>query len=79
MLREFITDVYGPETEKHWDYVQELLEKAINYYTDFILPSAAFPSSPRRKTNWWTNSFRADCPGKKMSRPYKTRPIRIAR
>ncbi|HOB34620.1 MAG TPA: lysine--tRNA ligase [Bacillota bacterium] len=43
VLREFITDVYGPETEKHWDYVQELLEKAINYYTDFILPQRSFP------------------------------------
>lgn len=43
VLREFILDIFGPELEKHWDYVLELLEPAINYYTDFILPERSFP------------------------------------
>lgn len=44
VLKEFILDVYGSEVEKHWDYVQELLMRAINYYTDFILPQRSFPT-----------------------------------
>lgn len=43
VLREFILDVYGAQLEQHWDYVQDLLEPAINYYTDFILPQRSFP------------------------------------
>lgn len=51
VLREFITDVYGSEIEKHWNYVQELLETAINYYNDFILPERSFPAlSPAENT-----------------------------
>ena len=44
VLKDFIVDVYGPEIEEHWDYIQELLQLAINYYTDFILPERSFPS-----------------------------------
>lgn len=44
VLKEFIGDVYGQEVEANWDYVRELLEPAINYYTDFILPQRSFPT-----------------------------------
>jgi lysyl-tRNA synthetase class 1 len=44
VLKDFITDVYGTQIEEHWDYVQELLQPAINYYTDFILPERSFPT-----------------------------------
>ncbi|MDD4658869.1 MAG: hypothetical protein PHW26_07525, partial [Eubacteriales bacterium] len=43
VLKEFIIDVYGAETAENWDYVQELLTPALNYYTDFILPQRDFP------------------------------------
>ena len=43
VLKEFIIDVYGQEIAENWDYVEELLTPALNYYTDFILPQRSFP------------------------------------
>ena len=43
VLKEFIIDVYGRGIAENWDYVQELLTPALNYYTDFILPQRDFP------------------------------------
>lgn len=43
VLKEFIIDVYGQDIAENWDYVEELLTTALNYYTDFILPQRSFP------------------------------------
>lgn len=50
VLKEFIVDVFGSAIEENWEYVEELLQSAINYYTDFILPGRSFPSLTREES-----------------------------
>ena len=54
--QRFIIDVYGQDIAENWDYVEELLTTALNYYTDFILPQRSFPFSPQKKTDCWIYS-----------------------
>lgn len=44
VLKDFILDVYGPDLETDWQYVEELLQLAIHFYSDFILPERSFPA-----------------------------------
>lgn len=44
VLKEFILDIYGDELNAQWDRVEGLLELAINFYSDFILPERHFPT-----------------------------------
>lgn len=44
VLKEFVTDIYGQELSRHWEYVQNLMQLAVNYYEDFILPEREFPA-----------------------------------